>query len=197
MQNKEQTNESIEETYRLRRNLILTILIVCVVISAIYAYNQFSKANDLQKKVDSRIEKNKKVDLENKKIDKANIQLKKDVGIYDTEQSSTKFYDKFFVWNTWQEYLDNLKQLRLLYPQIEEGKTVDLKGDKRGAGASPDSNYSKKTFIGKSKSETGDFVTQTKRYDDGSETQAIWYVISNHNKGKYDITYMKAYREAH
>ncbi|HHX0046035.1 hypothetical protein L6D11_13965 [Staphylococcus aureus] len=197
MQSKENANDSIEEAYRLRRNVILSILIFCVAITGIYAYNQYSKANDLQQKVDKRLAYNKKVDKKNKKIEDENIKLKKSIGVYDTERSSKKFYDKFFVWNTWEQYLDNMKQLQLLYPQINDGKVVNIKGDKRGAGASPDSSYTKETFISKDKGETADIVTQTKQYFDGSESVAIWYVISKYENGKYDISHMKAYREAH
>lgn len=197
MQSKENANDSIEEAYRLRRNVILSILIFCVAITGIYAYNQYSKANDLQQKVDKRLAYNKKVDKKNKKIEDENIKLKKSIGVYDTERSSKKFYDKFFVWNTWEQYLDNMKQLQLLYPQINDGKVVNIKGDKRGAGASPDSSYTKETFISKEKGETADIVTQNKQYFDGSESVAIWYVISKYENGKYDISHMKAYREAH
>ena len=77
MQNKENANTSIEEAYRLRRNIILSILIFCVAITGIYAYNQYSKANDLQEKVDKRLAYNKKVDQKNKKIEDENIKLKK------------------------------------------------------------------------------------------------------------------------
>ncbi|WP_180552695.1 hypothetical protein, partial [Staphylococcus haemolyticus] len=73
---------------------------------------------------------------------------------------------------------------------------VNIKGDKRGAGASPESSYSRDSYIGKDKSQIGDIVKQTKVYPDGKETEAIWYIISDYKDDKYNITKMKAYREA-
>ncbi|WP_237451446.1 hypothetical protein, partial [Staphylococcus pseudintermedius] len=86
--------------------------------------------------------------------------------------------------------------LQVLYPTIEEGNVVNIKGDTRGAGVSPNSSYSRDSYIGKEKSQIGDIVKQTKVYPDGQETEAIWYIVSEYKDGKYNITTMNAYREA-
>ncbi|MZP63801.1 hypothetical protein GT368_10825 [Staphylococcus pseudintermedius] len=61
---------------------------------------------------------------------------------------------------------------------------------------SPNSSYSRDSYIGKEKSQIGDIVKQTKVYPDGQETEAIWYIVSEYKDGKYNITTMNAYREA-
>lgn len=196
MPNNNQQSDKFEEASRLRRNVVTSVLAVLVAIAGIFAYSQHTNAQDMQSKLDKRIEQNNKMKQENKKVEEANDELKKQIGIYDTEQSSKKFYDKFFNWSTWKEYMSNMKQLQVLYPSIEEGNVVNIKGDKRGAGASPESSYSRDSYIGKDKSQIGDIVKQTKVYPDGKETEAIWYIISDYKGDKYNITKMKAYREA-
>ncbi|HCZ0964000.1 TPA: hypothetical protein PQ873_002571 [Staphylococcus aureus] len=196
MPNNNQQSDKFEEASRLRRNVVTSVLAVLVAIAGIFAYSQHTNAQDMQSKLDKRIEQNNKMKQENKKVEEANDELKKQIGIYDTDQSSKKFYDKFFNWSTWKEYMSNMKQLQVLYPSIEEGNVVNIKGDKRGAGASPESSYSRDSYIGKDKSQIGDIVKQTKVYPDGKETEAIWYIISDYKGDKYNITKMKAYREA-
>ncbi len=196
MPNSNQQTDKYEEASSLRRNVVTSVLAVLVAIAGIFAYHQHTNVQDMQSKVDKRIEQNNKMKQENKKVEEANDQLKKQIGIYDTDQSSKKFYDKFFNWTTWKEYMSNMKQLQVLYPSIEEGNVVNIKGDKRGAGASPESSYSRDSYIGKDKSQIGDIVKQTKVYPDGKETEAIWYIISDYKDDKYNITKMKAYREA-
>ncbi|MDN5191609.1 hypothetical protein QWY52_13340 [Staphylococcus aureus] len=196
MPNSNQQTDKYEEASRLRRNVVTSVLAVLVAIAGIFAYHQHTNVQDMQSKVDKRIEQNNKMKQENKKVEEANDELKKQIGIYDTDQSSKKFYDKFFNWSTWKEYMSNMKQLQVLYPSIEEGNVVNIKGDKRGAGASPESSYSRDSYIGKDKSQIGDIVKQTKVYPDGKETEAIWYIISDYKGDKYNITKMKAYREA-
>ncbi|HGO3335426.1 TPA: hypothetical protein ACK00E_002611 [Staphylococcus aureus] len=196
MPNSNQQTDKYEEASRLRRNVVTSVLAVLVAIAGLFAYHQHTNVQDIQSKVDKRIEQNNKMKQENKKVEEANDQLKKQIGIYDTDQSSKKFYDKFFNWTTWKEYMSNMKHLQVLYPSIEEGNVVNIKGDKRGAGASPESSYSRDSYIGKDKSQIGDIVKQTKVYPDGKETEAIWYIISDYKDDKYNITKMKAYREA-
>lgn len=196
MPNNNQQSDKFEEASRLRRNVVTSVLAVLVAIAGIFAYSQHTNAQDMQSKLDKRIEQNNKMKQENKKVEEANDELKKQIGIYDTDQSSKKFYDKFFNWSTWKEYMSNMKQLQVLYPSIEEGNVVNIKGDKRGAGASPESSYSRDSYIGKDKSQIGDIVKQTKVYPDGKETEAIWYIISDYKGDKYNIMKMKAYREA-
>ncbi|MBI5973926.1 efflux RND transporter permease subunit [Staphylococcus caledonicus] len=196
MPNNNQHSDKFEEASRLRRNVVTSVLAVLVVIAGIFAYQQYTSAQEMQSKVDKRIEQNNKMNKENKKVEEANDELKKQIGVYDTDQSSKKFYDKFFNWSTWKEYMSNMKQLQVLYPSIEEGNVVNIKGDKRGASASPESSYSRESYIGKEKSQVGDIVKQTKMYPDGEETEAIWYIISDYKDDKYNITKMKAYRVA-
>ncbi|WP_215395369.1 hypothetical protein [Staphylococcus aureus] len=195
LNNKRQSDE-YEEAQRLRRNVVTSVLFVLVAIAGIFAYQQHANVQDIQSKVDKRIEQNNKIKQENKKITSANDELKKQVGIYDTDKSSGKFYDKFFKWSTWKEYMANMEQLQVLYPSIDKGKVVNIKGDTRGAGASPESSYSRESYISEEKTQTGDIVHQSKNYPDGKETEAIWYVISDYKDGKYNITKMNAYREA-
>ncbi|WP_215392845.1 hypothetical protein [Staphylococcus aureus] len=196
MPNNKQQSDMYADAQRLRRNVVTSVLFVLVAIVGVVAYQQHANVQNIQSKLDKRIEQNNKIKQENKKVAAANDELKKQVGIYDTDQASTKFYDKFFNWSTWKEYMENMKQLQVLYPAIDEGKIVNIKGDTRGAGASPESSYSRESYISDEKTQIGDIVYQTKEYPDGTKTEAIWYVVSDYKDGKYNITKMNAYREA-
>ncbi|WP_145460805.1 hypothetical protein [Staphylococcus haemolyticus] len=185
-----------EQAKRLRRNVITTVLIVIAIIAAVFAYKQYQNVKENEKLLKERHAQIEKVQRHNKEIEKKDVALQKKVGIYETAESSADFYDKFFNWSSWQQYADNMKRLRTLYPQIDEGKVVNISGNKRGASASPDSSYERQTYVGKEKGQIGELVTQTKSYDDGTESKAIWYIISNKKDNKFDITSMKAYRDA-
>lgn len=195
MPNNQTNNDVYEQAKQLRRNVVFGILIVILIFTAVFAYNQHKNVKKNQERLDNRMAEVKKVNAENKKIEKANIELQKEVGIYDTLESTKDFYNNFFNWSSWTQYRDNMKQLRLTYPNIDDDKVVDISGDSIGASSSPTSSYDRETFVGENKGETGEFVKQTKLYDDGSESSAIWYIISDYKDGKLDIKSMKAYRE--
>lgn len=196
MPNNNNEKDVYEEAKRLRRNVATIILIVIMVACAAFAYSQYSNAKENQKRLDDRKAEIKKVKAENKETEKANIKLQKDVGVYDTLSETEQFYDSFYNWSSWKQYRDNMKKLRLLYPQIDDGKVVDISGDKIGASASPTSSYERNTFVGTKKGQTGELVTQTKNYADGTTSEAMFYIISDYDKDELNIKYMKPYRKA-
>ncbi|OEL08244.1 hypothetical protein [Staphylococcus equorum] len=195
MPNNQTNNDVYEEAKQLRRNVVTAILVVGVIIAAVFAYNQYSKAKENQERLDNRMAEIEMIDAENKKVEKANVKLQKEVGTYDTLQATKDFYNHFFNWSSWSEYRDNMKQLQLTYPNIDDDKIVDISGDTIGASVSPTSSYERETFVGENKGQTGEFVTQSKVYDDGNKSSAIWYIVSDYKDGKLDIESMKAYRE--
>ncbi|HAC5788989.1 TPA_asm: hypothetical protein GZX72_14280 [Listeria monocytogenes] len=197
MANNNKSDDVYNDASRIRCNVITAILVFLVIVTGLFAYNQYKNVQDQQKKLDKQLAVNKKINKENEKTQKENIKLQKQVGVYDTLTASKSFYDRFFDWSSWAEYLDNLEELRVEYPQIDKGKVVDISGDEIGGSSSPVSSYERQTFIGSKQGEIGEFVTQNKSYHDGTESKAIWYVVSEHKKGKYDIKHMTPYREAH
>lgn len=57
----------MKKPYRLRRNVVTSVLLVIAVIVCIFAYQQHANVKDIQSKVDKRMEQNNKVKQENKK----------------------------------------------------------------------------------------------------------------------------------
>lgn len=193
MSNKE--NDVFERAKYLRRNAILLILVVVVIISGIFAFNQFKEAQQNQKELSAKQDKAKKTKSNNKKIAKENEELFKKIGTYDTLMATRDFYDKFYNWNSWEQYADNMKELQNTYPNIDDDDVVDISGNDVGTGESPDSSYTEKNYVGTKKGQIGQFITQTKKYEDREGT-AIWYVVSDYKDGKLNISQMKPYREA-
>lgn len=196
MPNHNNETDVYEEAKRLRRNAATIIIVIVMVACAVFAYTQYSDAKHYQNRLDDRKADIKKVRAKNKEIEKANVKLQKDVGIYDTLQDTKQFYNLFYNWSSWKAYRDNMKKLRITYPQIDDGDVVDISGDTIGASASPNSTYDRDTFVGTHKGETGEFVTQTKNYPDGTTSEAMFYIISDYKHNELNIKYMKPYRKA-
>ncbi|EAG7623062.1 hypothetical protein A0I99_15880, partial [Listeria monocytogenes] len=76
MPNNNSQTDKYEEAYRLRRNVVTSVLLVIAVIVCIFAYQQHVNVKDIQSKVDKRMEQNNKVKQENKKVEEANTKLK-------------------------------------------------------------------------------------------------------------------------
>ncbi|MGK9289336.1 hypothetical protein [Staphylococcus warneri] len=194
MTNQANNDYDYEEAKRVRRNVVTTVLIVLLLIAIAYAYHQYQNRLEAQNLLDKRIAYNKEIKKHNDKVDAFNKQLEKDVGVYETKQATNEFYNYFFDWDSWSQYRDNMAELRKMYPNIDKGKVVNISGDKIGAGVSPTSTHSTTSFIGDKEGRVVDFVEQSKSYQDGTETKAIWYVISDYKDGKLDIKEMKPYR---
>ncbi|WP_215388683.1 hypothetical protein [Staphylococcus aureus] len=193
MSNKE--NDVFERAKYLRRNAVLLILVVVVIVSGIFAFNQFKEAQQNQKELSAKQDKAKKTKANNKKITKENEELFKKIGTYDTLMATRDFYDKFYNWNSWEQYADNMKELQNTYPNIDDDDVVDISGKDVGTGDSPESSYTEKNYVGTEKRQIGQFITQTKKYEDREGT-AIWYIVSDYKDGKLNISQMKPYREA-
>ncbi|HDE6300866.1 TPA: hypothetical protein QIX74_001525 [Staphylococcus aureus] len=188
-------SDVFEHAKYLRRNALLLILVVVVIVSGIFAFNQFKEAQQNQKELSAKQDKAKKTKANNKKIAKENEELFKKIGTYDTLMATRDFYDKFYNWNSWEQYADNMKDLQNTYPNIDDDDVVDISGKDVGTGASPESSYTEKNYVGTEKRQIGQFITQTKKYEDREGT-AIWYIISDYKDGKLNISQMKPYREA-
>lgn len=195
MTNQAKNHDVHEEAKRVRRNVVSTVLIILILITGMYAFHQHENKVKAQDRLDKRLEINKDIKNHNKKIDRYNKQLEKDVGVYETKQATDDFYSYFFEWDSWKQYRNNMAELRKLFPNIDKDKVVDISGNKIGASASPTSNYEKTSFIGDKEGRVVDLVEQNKSYQDGTETTAIWYVVADYKDGKLDIREMKPYRD--
>jgi uncharacterized membrane protein YqjE len=61
MPNNNSQTDKYEEAYRLRRNVVTSVLLVIAVIVCIFAYQQHANVKDIQSKVDKRMEQNSKI----------------------------------------------------------------------------------------------------------------------------------------
>ncbi|EZV57624.1 hypothetical protein V074_02579 [Staphylococcus aureus 2010-60-1240-1] len=195
MSNNKSDVDVFERSKYLRRNALLLILVVIVIVSGVFAFNQFKEVQQNQKELSAKQDKAKKTEVNNKKIAKENEELFKKIGTYDTLMATKDFYDKFYNWNSWEQYANNMKVLQNTYPNIDDGDVVDISGKDVGTGSSPESSYTEKNYVGTEKGQIGQFITQTKKYEDREGT-AIWYIVSDYKDGKLNISQMKPYREA-
>lgn len=172
------------------------ILGIIAVIMLIIAINKSTEANDLQAKIDKmNKEKDNRIEY-NKDIAKKNDEESKKVGVEKVSKEADIFNKKFFDWDDWAEFTKNRKDLRSLYPNIDDGKVVDISGMDVGSNNNKlKSNHSSEKLIGSQNNKIGEMITQFKSSETGGKTDGMWYKVSEMKDGKYDVVYMEKYEK--
>lgn len=172
------------------------ILSIIAVIMLIMAINKSTEANDLQAKIDKMNKEKDNRIAYNKDIAKKNEEESEKVGIDEVSKEADVFNDKFFNWGDWGEFTKNRKDLRSLYPNINEGKVVDISGMDVGSNSNKlKSNHSTDRFIGSQNNKIGEMITQFKSSDTGGKTDGMWYKVSEMKDGKYEVVFMEKYEK--
>lgn len=184
----------LEEKKR-KLDLVILFLIVTTVISAILLYNKNNRLEAMSEELSSKEEKQLEIVNKNKEIAKEQKKNNSDVGNDEVVFASDRFNEKYYNWTTWKEYSRNMKELRVLYPNLENNKLLDISGLDVGTGNSPLSSYDSDIYTMTNKGEIAELITQTKQYDDKT-TERLMFKVSNSNKGKYDIKEFQVYSEA-
>lgn len=187
-------NYYLEEKKR-KLDLIILFLIVVTVVSAILLYNKNNRLETLRDELSGKEQKQVEIINNNKKVAEQQRVNNSEVGNSEVIYASSKFNDLYFNWNTWKEYSDNMKELSMLYPNLESSKFVDISGKDVGSGNSPISSYDNSVYTTTNKEEVAELITQTKQYDDRT-TERLMFKVSNSKNGKYDIKEFKVYSEA-
>lgn len=184
-----------DDAKKLRRDLLTIILFVVAIFVVVFLIVRVNEINQLKDDIATAKEEKKAMENYNKKIDEQREKQTEKVGLKEVKEEMTTFNDLFFNWKTWGEYDENMKELRQLYPQIDEGSLVDISGKDVGSGQSPKSSYDEEYFTTTKESEIAEPVTQTKEgISDRSST--FWFIIGNKEEGKtFNINHMKRYRE--
>lgn len=174
---------------------IVSFLIIVILFLGALVLNSNHNVKDIKKDI-SKLEK-KQSDREkyNDDVDKKQTDINERIGNESVMKAAKKFNDKFFVWSSWNEFSNNMKDLRSMYPNLEDSDIVDISGKAVGNGESPDSIYSTNFYATDKKGEVAELITQNKSTET-SGTKLQWFKIENMEKGKYSITYFKPYNEA-
>ncbi|WP_436962336.1 hypothetical protein [Staphylococcus shinii] len=174
---------------------IVTILILAIVFLGALVLNSNHNVKEIKKDI-AQLEK-KQLDRSkyNDGIDKKQSSINERIGNSAVIKAAKKFNDKFYIWSSWNEFSDNMKDLRAMYPNLEDSDIVDISGKAVGNGDSPDSIYSTDFYATDKKGQVAELITQNKSTET-SGTRLQWFKIENMKKGKYSITYLKPYNEA-
>lgn len=174
--------------------VIISLLVIVVIIMGINLFNKYKEDDKIKKDIQTLQSKNEEVKNHNKNVeDKENEQEKK-IQIATATNSANEFNDKFFVWDSWKVYSDNMKYLRNTFPNLEENKNVKIDGKDVGTGDAPESNYEGNSYVTENKEEISEIIKQSKSYE-SKATEKLWFKVSNNKDGKYDITKFDAYEK--
>lgn len=177
-----------------RKDVLIVLLIIAVIICTAMFFNRQSQINQLHSDIKDKQHKKTEMMVYNKDIDKKQKAIDKEVGLDDVESQAEKFDEKFFDWRSWGEFTDNMQYLRKEYPNLKDSKVVDISGHDVGRGESPKSDYSDESFTTRNKGELAQLITQSKKTP-ATQSEKLWLKISNTNHTTYDITTMKPYKE--
>lgn len=177
-----------------RRDILLVALIIAVIVCVAMYFNRQGQINELQSDIKTKEHKKSEMITYNKKIDKEQKAIDKKVGLDDVQSQAETFDDNFFDWSSWGEYTDNMKFLQKEFPNLKDNKNVDISGKVVGRGDSPRSSYSSDTFTTRNKDEIAQMITQTKKTPT-TQSEKKWFKLSNTQNTTYDVTKMNSYEE--
>lgn len=174
---------------------LIIILVLAIGFLGLLVMNSHFKVQGIKDDISKLEAKKEDRDKTNDKINKAQDEENKRVGNGEVTTNAKYFNDKFYKWSSWNEFSDNMEDLRNKYPNLEDSDIVDISGKAVGNGESPESDYSTDMYPTDKKGQIAELVTQTKTSED-SDTELVWFKIEDYDKGKYNITYLKPYIEA-
>ncbi|MDK7284289.1 hypothetical protein [Staphylococcus pettenkoferi] len=184
-----------EEAKKLRRDMLTIILGIIAIIVVVFVVVRFKQVHELKSEIHDKQEQKSDIKKHNKKIDEKKEHQLKEVGLKNVKEEMDNFNKLFFTWKSWGEYDKNMKELRQVYPKIDEGKKVDISGKVVGSGKSPESSYKNEYYTTTKKNEIAEKVTQSKEGASG-KSSTTWYIVGEKgDKGQFNITHMKRYRE--
>ncbi|RIN27710.1 hypothetical protein [Staphylococcus succinus] len=174
---------------------IITILILVIMFLGALVLNSNHNVKDIKKDIVKLEKKQSDRAKYNDGIDKKQSSINERIGNGAVMKAAKNFNDKFYTWSSWNEFSDNMKDLRATYPNLQDSNIVDISGKSVGNGDSPDSIYSTDFYATDKKGQVAELITQNKSTET-SGTKLQWFKIENMEKGKYSITYLKPYNEA-
>jgi len=192
--NDKQDLNMFEVASQRRKDVLVVILIIAVIICIAMYFNRQSQINQLHADIkDKQHQKTERI-ADNKKVDKKQKAINKEVGLQDVQSQAETFDENFFNWSSWGEFTDNMETLQKEFPNLKDSKVVDISGKQVGRGESPKSSYSDESFTTMNKNELAQKITQTKKTPT-TQSEKIWFKISNTQHTTYDVTKMKPYKE--
>lgn len=175
-------------------SVIITISIIVILFMSINLYNKYKEDDKIKDDILEMKKENKETEKQNQKIANMEKDQEKELQISEVSNIAEKFNGKFFVWDSWESFSNNMKGLRASYPNLKDNKNVVIDGKDVGTGTSPESSYSSEVYTTENKQEVAELIKQNKNYEDKT-TEKLWYKISNYKDGKYDITKFQSYEK--
>lgn len=174
---------------------LLIILILTIVFLGLLVMNSNHKVQNIKDDIQKLEAKQKDREQTNEKINNEQLKENKRVGNERVMTNSKLFNDKFYNWASWDEFSDNMENLKKRYPNLEDSEIVDISGKAVGNGESPESSYSSDIYPTDKKGQVAELIKQTKSTEE-TDIELLWFKISDYEDGKYNISYLKPYQKA-
>ncbi len=195
MSNNNRDMMDYDDAKELRRNLITFVLLLGAFLVIVFWIVRQNDINNVKQDIEDKKAEKVKIEQYNKKVDEQSLEQSEKIGLADITKDMKKFNDLFYNWDSWKAYTDNMKELRSLYPRIDEGKVVNISGRDVGTGKSPKSSHTSDFYTTTNPNEIAVTVEQKK---DGisDKSSAFWYIVGEKQNGEtLDIKHMKRYRD--
>ena len=176
-----------KDTYITNFEVILWICIVVILFGLVrLTMSNIHKKPQLETEYQEKVLLKEKRKKENKEINKLNRQNQIDPMSEASVERANDFFDKYFIWNSWKEYSNNMKLLRKDFSNVEKEHVVDISGMDVGSGNSPSSSYSKDADYVIDDGLVMSTYTQTKNFD-AEVTTTKWLAIYKSQGKSLDI----------
>ncbi|MEX2935963.1 hypothetical protein [Staphylococcus saprophyticus] len=174
---------------------LVVILIIVVGFMGILTLVSNQKLANIKDDITKLEAKQKERNQYNDKIKEQQKEEDARVGNDRVTTNAKYFNDKFYNWSSWNEFSDNMENLKKRYPNLEDSDIVDISGKSVGNGESPESTYSSDIYPTDKKGQIAELITQTKSEDE-TDTELVWFKVEDYDNGKYNISYLKPYQKA-
>ncbi|MGJ7589073.1 hypothetical protein [Staphylococcus shinii] len=186
-----QNNQPIVNTVL---SVIIAISIIVILFMSINLYNKYKEDDKIKNDILAMKKENKQTVKQNQKVDNMEKDQENELKISEVSNIAEKFNEKFFVWDTWESFSNNMKSLRASYPNLKDNDNVVIDGKDVGTGTSPESSYSTDIYTTENKQEIAELIKQNKNYEEKT-TEKLWYKVSTYKDGEYDITKFQGYEK--
>ncbi|EKR9302827.1 hypothetical protein P9705_001268 [Enterococcus faecalis] len=152
---------------------ILALLVILFFVSLAFFINVSKESKQLNEEYEKKVTIATKIEKQNKQtIEKSKRQIES-LGNDVVEKQSTRFYNLFFNWNSWEKYTRNMLAIQKEFPQLDTKKPVDITGNAVGNGRSPISSYKSKVYVTSDRGKIVTVATQLRNTDTSTQT-TIW-----------------------
>lgn len=178
-------NLTKQEELKITR-VISTIAVVLIIIMGGLTWHNYKQSKKMVNQYNAKVAAVSKISKYNNEVDQKNTYNSAKSGAAETMKNDAYFINKFYNWNSWEEYTENMKLLRDKFPNIAKEKVVDVTGMAVGNGSSPMNKANYNAYLTPKRGEVINIINQSSQFVSSAST-TTWFVKTQMENNKYSI----------